>query len=65
MATLKEKRNIIGGILIVGFLILVLGLELAGLLSIDWSLIGIGFYVGLAIVILGLILIVAYVLYYD
>jgi len=34
-------------------------------LSIDWSLIGIGFYVGLAIVILGLILIVAYVLYYD
>ncbi len=65
MSNSKEKRNIIGGILVVGFLILVLGIELAGLFNIDLSLLGEGFYVGVVIFVFGVILITAYVLYYD
>lgn len=65
MSTWKEKRDIIGGVLIVGFLMLVLGIELAGLSNHLSDFINEGFFIGAAIFILGVILVAAYVSYYD
>ncbi len=65
MPTKKEKRNIIGGILVVGFILALLAVQLVRFSARYLDLIESGYYIGVVIFILGLVLVIAYVLYYD
>ncbi len=65
MSTWKEKRSMIGGVALVAFLLIILGIEMAGIVSGYLDFMSEGLLVGAVIFTIGVIIVAAYVLYYD
>ncbi len=65
MSNSKTRRNIIGGALVVGLLIVLGVLQLVRFGTRYLELINAGFYIGVVIFVLGTIIVIAYVMYYD
>lgn len=65
MSAWKQRRDIIAGFLIVGAILALWVVQVARFADRYLELVNTGFYIGLAIFVLGLVLVVAYVVYYD